>query len=411
MDRLGFVLHDNYTFKRVIGSGAYGIVYEAASKGELYAVKQVKKQEKNDMSLGSVSVPLDRIIKDYFDSKRVLKNSEIYREIALHALVHNHENVITIHQVIEDEDHIYMVMDFFPAGDLFHAITDLKWYTGKDYWIQKLMIQLISVINHCHQMGIYHCDLKPENIMISNDGKSVKIADFGLATFQVRNLNYNSGSSFYMSPERLLKFDPTGFNSKLSDIWSLGVILLNLTCGRNPWKRANPYIDNSYRTFLQDGNFLKKIMPISTELNEFLKSLFHLSPTKRYSLFDLYQFIIMTKTYSSQSPQQPPQQRKTLTPRILFNNEECCKKQQQSTAIISKNSLLLPALEIKTAAATKGGENNKKRKEPDNNTIINSGLLTPPSIFDDDDYDTDYSKNNNDPLIPSPPPRQKRRRV
>lgn len=338
-----------YALLRVVGSGAYGTVYEAEHRASRarYAVKRLKRGH----STGSgkcVKLDLPDVIRDYFEGHCPTADRDVYREVALHALVHGHDNVATIHEVLQDDGHMYMVMDYFACGDLFHAITDLKWYIGKDHLVRRIMLQLIQVINYCHSQGIYHCDLKPENIMIANDGHSVRIADFGLATCHLRNLNYSSGSSFYMSPERLLRLDPAGFNSKLADIWALGVILLNLTCGRNPWKKANPYVDNSFRTFLHDRLFLMKIMPIGGPLNNFLLNLFHLAPSRRYSLFDLYHFVYTADSFSIAAPQPSKQQ-------------------------------LLPPLDICEPPQTY----TKRKRQPSHPKC--SGLLTPPTTFDDDD--------------------------
>lgn len=344
-----------YALLRLVGSGAYGTVYEAEHRGTRarYAVKRLRRGQparaKDDEEQGIARLSVDDVVGAYFEGRCAPADRDVYREIALHGLVHGHENVATIHEVLADDAHLYMVMDYFACGDLFHAITDLRWYIGRDHLIRRVMLQLVQVVNYCHSMGVYHCDLKPENIMIANDGHSIRIADFGLATCHLRNLNYSSGSSFYMAPERLLRLDPAGFNSKLADIWALGVILLNLTCGRNPWKKANPYVDNSFRTFLHDRLFLMKIMPVSAPLNSFLLNLFHLAPSKRYSLFDLYHFVYTAKSFSQSPTQKRPKQ-------------------------------LLPPLDI---IGNPPSPPSKRKRQSSGPTC--SGLLTPPTTFDDDD--------------------------
>ena len=97
-----------------------------------------------------------------------------------------------------------------------------------------------------------------------------------------------SGSTFYLSPdcqgglfERLDKY-----NTAANDLWSLGVILVNLTCGRNPWRQACPS-DETFRAFVHDPNFLRTILPISHQTNHILKGLFSLESKDRLSLKDL----------------------------------------------------------------------------------------------------------------------------
>ncbi|KAJ2964221.1 hypothetical protein NQZ79_g827 [Umbelopsis isabellina] len=76
------------------------------------------------------------------------------------------------------------------------------------------------------------------------------------------------------------------YKSAPNDIWSLGVILINLTAGRNPWKQANVK-DETFHTYLQDPDFLLSILPITTELNEIIKRIFCANPEKRIRLHEL----------------------------------------------------------------------------------------------------------------------------
>lgn len=69
-------------------------------------------------------------------------------------------------------------------------------------------------------------------------------------------------------------------------MWSLGVILVNLTCGRNPWKRASPS-DSTYRAFLKDRQFLRTILPLSPQLNAILQRVFEPNPLKRIGVPEL----------------------------------------------------------------------------------------------------------------------------
>ena len=76
-----------------------------------------------------------------------------------------------------------------------------------------------------------------------------------------------------------------------NDIWSLGVILVNLTCGRNPWRRACTE-DATYLAFLSDSNFLSSILPISSELNAILARIFVPVPERRLSIKELRSLIL-----------------------------------------------------------------------------------------------------------------------
>ncbi|KAJ9098537.1 hypothetical protein QFC19_006305 [Naganishia cerealis] len=71
-----------------------------------------------------------------------------------------------------------------------------------------------------------------------------------------------------------------------NDVWSLGVILVNLTCGRNPWRQASMK-DETFSAYVQNPDFLRTILPISLELNQLLKRIFTLDPEERITLREL----------------------------------------------------------------------------------------------------------------------------
>nr|CAA28437.1 unnamed protein product [Schizosaccharomyces pombe] len=282
---LGQVLGDSLRFVSIIGAGAYGVVYKAEDiyDGTLYAVKA--------------------LCKDGLNEKQKKLQA---RELALHARVSSHPYIITLHRVLETEDAIYVVLQYCPNGDLFTYITEKKVYQGNSHLIKTVFLQLISAVEHCHSVGIYHRDLKPENIMVGNDGNTVYLADFGLATTEPYSSDFGCGSLFYMSPEcqrevkklsslsDMLPVTPEPIESQSSsfatapnDVWALGIILINLCCKRNPWKRACSQTDGTYRSYVHNPSTLLSILPISRELNSLLNRIFDRNPKTRITLPEL----------------------------------------------------------------------------------------------------------------------------
>lgn len=266
----------------VLGSGAYGVVYLAVDTNSppeqptWYAVKCLTKE-----GLDSRQRKFQR------------------REIALHQLASAHPSIVTMHRVLEEADWIFVILDFCPDGDLFTAITEKQLYLGKDELIKSVFLQIVSAVEYCHELGIHHRDLKPENILCRNGGTKLLLADFGLATSEKTSDAFGCGSSFYMSPECqggvYVKAAP--YNTRANDVWALGVILVNLTCGRNPWKTAT-ITDETFRAYLLDHEFLRNILPISLQLNDILKGIFTINPSDRMTVSELKRSVENIRTFT-----------------------------------------------------------------------------------------------------------------
>ena len=101
----------------------------------------------------------------------------------------------------------------------------------------------------------------------------------------------------YQCTDQLLECQQTSpkpyecYSSEANDVWSLGVILVNLTCGRNPWKRAS-LEDSTFRAYMRDQNFLQSILPISDDLNCILKRIFEVDSRRRVTLDVLRNMIV-----------------------------------------------------------------------------------------------------------------------
>jgi serine/threonine protein kinase len=94
------------------------------------------------------------------------------------------------------------------------------------------------------------------------------------------------------------------YSTAPNDVWSLGVILVNLTCGRNPWKKASPE-DSTFRAFLRDPGFLASILPISPELNTILQYVFESDPRHRIGLDELRALILACPRFTTTGYDEP----------------------------------------------------------------------------------------------------------
>ncbi|KAI8999623.1 kinase-like domain-containing protein, partial [Gaertneriomyces semiglobifer] len=141
--------------------------------------------------------------------------------------------------------------------------------------------QVCSGVEYCHSKGIFHRDLKPENILITyephnNDHGEVtlKIADFGLSTTDEWSWELKVGSRRYMAPECFsetgdFRSSHPGYSPPHTDIWALGILLLNLLFAKNPWHEASN-TDVIYTSYLRDRSILKSQFGLTTDFENIL---------------------------------------------------------------------------------------------------------------------------------------------
>ncbi|EZG02331.1 RAN protein kinase [Trichophyton rubrum CBS 735.88] len=268
-DKLGLLLANRLELTGILGVGAYGVVYSAIDiqTNTPYAVKALNKAGLD---------PRQRKFQQ--------------REIKLHHMASHHPNIVSLVRIMDSHDCTFVVIEFCPEGDLFSNITERGHFVGNDFLAKRAFLQILDAVEFCHSIGIYHRDLKPENILVSDRGMNVKLADFGLATTDAYTSDFGCGSTFYMSPE-CQQSTPAAYASAPNDVWSLGVILVNLSCGRNPWKRASPE-DPTFLAYLKNPLFLRTILPLSVELNAILRHIFECDPQKRITIPELRKLIL-----------------------------------------------------------------------------------------------------------------------
>jgi serine/threonine-protein kinase len=159
---------------------------------------------------------------------------EIFEQTAVAAARLNHPNVVALYDLDEIRARPYLIMEYVP-GESLHALVRRQGtlHPAQAVWIA---IQVALALDHAHQAGIVHCDIKPGNILIHRNG-SVKVTDFGLA--QALNLAERSaldgvvaGTPAYISPEQVLTRRPDG----RSDLYSLGATLFEMLTGQAPFR-------------------------------------------------------------------------------------------------------------------------------------------------------------------------------
>ena len=190
----------------LLGEGTYGVVYSAVDNSEAGSSSSTASPSSSSSSAlsGSEPTPKQYAVKIM---EKAQPNTLLWKyqqgEISTHLRVQKHKNIVSVHNVYEDPFVVYIVLEYCAGGTLLEAMIDRLVYAGNDELIRSVFVQLLDAVQHCHQRGVYHRDLKPDNVLINEDGTDIRLADFGLATTTNVGKAFGCGSLPYMSPGEL----------------------------------------------------------------------------------------------------------------------------------------------------------------------------------------------------------------
>lgn len=149
----------------------------------------------------------------------------------------NHPNVVDVYDVGECDGRHYIVMEYVRGRTLKQLIAQRGALDKKE--AVDIMIQLTSAVQHAHENHIIHRDIKPQNVLVKDDG-TVKITDFGIAlahdAVQLTQSDAVLGSAHYLAPETT-RGEPA---TNQIDIYALGIVFYELLCGSVPFQGDNP---------------------------------------------------------------------------------------------------------------------------------------------------------------------------
>jgi serine/threonine-protein kinase len=267
---------EHYEIVRRLGAGGSGVVYLA-----------------NDTLLQRPVVL--KILRAGLLSAEQMR-STVLREARLASAI-EHPNVCGIYEVGETGNEGFIVMQYVPGQSLDRLIARGP---ANPQLVLSVGIQIADGLQAAHTLGIFHRDLKPQNVMLT-DGGLVKILDFGLARrLHPEDANFDpskpglakdasmaatytarGGTIRYMAPEQFV----TGQSSVQSDVWALGVILYELVSGRHPFSSPEAEDFQAIRAIqFSEPQDLSDIVPgISTELKSVISSCLEKNPAARYA--------------------------------------------------------------------------------------------------------------------------------
>lgn len=246
----------HYELKQTLGEGNFSTVKLAQHRitQHLVAIKVVKTSVLSEENL-----------------------MKINREIEVLKKLGKHNHIVRLYQVIKTKRYFMLVTEYCPNGELYDYLV-ARGRLSETHSCE-LFLQILSAVEYLHNHNIVHRDLKAENLLLSNDYKTIKIADFGFANYYTKDklLSTWCGSPPYAAPEL---FKGLNYVGPPVDIWSLGVILYVLVCGSLPFDGQNLVF---LKSRVLSGKFRIPYF-MSTECESLIRGMLRLDSEKRYRI-------------------------------------------------------------------------------------------------------------------------------
>jgi serine/threonine protein kinase len=274
------VLNDRYRLIEQIGSGGMAVLYKAQD------------------------LELDRIV-----AVKVLRPSLVddpefltrFKREARSAANLSHPNIVTVHDVGQDGPNThYIVMEYVPGKDLKQLIREQGAFEVDD--ALAVVIEICKGVGYAHRAGLIHCDLKPQNILVTPENR-IKVVDFGIARALSTTVDEETqeivwGSPHYFSPEQAAGEAPT----PASDVYSIGIILYELLTGELPFT-GEDYQTLAIAHFTDDPPSILDVNPaLPRELDRIIKKVLSKEPSSRYRTADQLGRILQKYRDQGQQP-------------------------------------------------------------------------------------------------------------
>ncbi|MCP4417512.1 MAG: serine/threonine protein kinase [Chloroflexi bacterium] len=255
------ILNGRYELMQRIGSGGMSIVYKAKDRslGRIVAVKVMHESFTNDSGF--------------------LKR---FQQEAHSAANLTHPNIVTVHDIGQDGYKHYIVMEFVAGQTLKQIIRTGGANTIPTSQALDLIIQVCSGIGYAHRANLVHCDVKPQNVIVTLD-EQVKVADFGIAraisgATQQGQVSQIWGTPQYFSPEQAAGDIPT----PASDVYAIGIMLFEMLTGQLPFA-AESHTAMALKHLHTPPPLVSEINPtIPTQLAQIVNKLLAKEPAGRY---------------------------------------------------------------------------------------------------------------------------------
>ncbi|KAI8993654.1 kinase-like domain-containing protein [Pilobolus umbonatus] len=289
------IIGHQYELLRDIAQGASTVHLALDVKtNKYYAVKELNRVRlerqyfKELMQLGPRrSTSFTRDIQESYDNKDILNDTTpvqdfLMKEYILMAELGLHKNVIKVIKVIIDpeyENSIFIVMEYAEKGVVMDltANSPIKPYSETE--CRSLFRQLVDAVDHLHLNGIIHRDIKPQNLLLTNDN-TVKLIDFGTSAKVSSRASYHHGTPAFTAPEIIKKVSKENAYMTAADVWAMGVTLYCLIHGCLPFPKNN-IIE------LYDEILYQKVThprPLDKDLTDLIERMLEKNPENRITI-------------------------------------------------------------------------------------------------------------------------------
>jgi tetratricopeptide (TPR) repeat protein len=255
----GYSLGKRYQIIEELGRGGMGIVYKAKDLmlNDYVALKLLLPQLTTDVEV------MDRFKREVLAARKV-----------------SHPNVVKVYDIGEKDDITFISMEYLVGIDL------KKKLRGSGALVMEeavnIITQICSGLEAAHEMGVIHRDIKPQNILITKNNQ-VKLMDFGIARAGdltgMTTAGTLVGTPEYMSPEQA---DPKKVVDNRTDIYSLGIVMYEMFCGRVPFRADTP-IETVIKHLMEEPEPLRFANPkVSPAIDYIVMKTVQKDPDKRY---------------------------------------------------------------------------------------------------------------------------------
>lgn len=256
-----------------LGTGSYSNVYLGRC---LNSIKINKIDLKEDKYVAIKKINKTRL------SSQGIKMLSIEKTINENIMNWKHKNIVRCYDIIDDIDVIYIIMEYCENKDFSHLLIKRP---VKHLYIKYYIKQIIDALKFLHEKNIIHRDIKPKNILLTNNYKEIKLCDFGFAKQPdgLKKVLTVCGSPLYMAPEIYKK---QGYNNSV-DIWSLGIILYELIFGIHPL--ASLYDVKNITDFLTNNDInIPNTDRVSFNCLDLLRNMLNKDENNRITIDELF---------------------------------------------------------------------------------------------------------------------------